>query len=101
MKNLKSTEPIYLDKKYGWCADIYQGEKSSAETDICIVWGSTEEELNYRVTMIKKSYEIAEILKKLYNDSFIVSGPKVAKIATTTDLVIEISELINELKSWQ
>lgn len=82
MKNLKSTEPIYLDKKYGWCSDIYEGEKSSFKTDICTVWGSTKEELNHRVTMIKKAYEMHEALKKAMN--YLPGG------MPTTDLVYSL-----------
>ncbi len=66
MKNLKSTEPIYLGR-YGWSSDVYGGEKKSFKTDVCTVWGSTEEELNYRIAMIKKSPEMLESLKDLHD----------------------------------
>lgn len=67
MKNLKSTEPIFLNDKYGWTSDIYDGEKSSYKTDICTVWGKSKEELERRVMMICKIDEMAEALKWFVN----------------------------------
>ena len=55
MKNIKSTELIHLKDKHGWTADIYEGEKSSFKTDICIVWGRTKIELEHRLIIIKKA----------------------------------------------
>ncbi len=45
-----------------------------------------------------ESNKMAALLKKIF-DSTIVSGPEVAKIVTTTDTIIELESLINEMPS--
>lgn len=105
MKNLKSTEPVYLGLRDGWYVDIYIGKRSGRDNDICTVWGSTEEELNHRVAMIKKSYEMHEAWKNfmiIVNDSEGITGYHLnGDILQWGEIeeIHEIESLIKELES--
>lgn len=93
MKNLKSTEPIFLEDKYGWTSDVYDGEKSSYKTDICTVWGKSKEELEQRVMMIRKVGEMLEALKR------VMSGKKYGDVEYIRETGKIIQSLIKEIES--
>lgn len=93
MKKLKSTEPIEV-AEYGWTANIYEGEKWALHTDVCEVWGSTEKELNERVSVLKKSFEMHEALKQV-ND---ICNDKELKLKHQYRVFRKIEELLKELE---
>lgn len=105
MKNLKSTKPIFVKDEYGWCSDVHTGKANTVNTNICLVWGSTKDELNHRVKLIvdaakikEQHDEMLEALKRIYAIRELLFYPVKVKEEHLGE-AIAVSEAIKKIES--
>lgn len=63
---IKHTTPWKVPN-FGWTCDVYIGERSTVENDICQVWGNTYEQTKQRAEIIIKAFSKAKNIIKEFD----------------------------------